>query len=179
MDGVPPRHPSKRSFPRPTTIEQLASSKESPYVFTSRIYAARNPNFNNLQSLDPFSETVRRHMFFGLMKVFRREHIAPYPAPVRPRSPGPPGWTETRLLPQIIKEEIQKITIPPPAGPEKPRQPRKLKETKSFLSTSRKGELRTESFVNFHLPSDPKITPRVHPRTLEALGKLRLKLDLG
>ena len=27
------------------------------------------------QYLDPLSGTVKRHMFFGLMKVFRREYI--------------------------------------------------------------------------------------------------------
>ena len=95
-------------------------------------------------------------MFFGLMKVFRREHTAPCPAPVRPHSPGLPRRTETRLLPRIIKEEIQKITVPPPAGPGKPRGPCKPKETKRFVSTSRKGKLRTESFVNFHMPFGPE-----------------------
>ena len=37
--------------------------------------ATRNPDFNHFQHLDPFSGTVKRHMFFGLMKVFYRDYI--------------------------------------------------------------------------------------------------------
>ena len=88
--------------------------------------------------------------------------------------------TETRLLPQIIKEEIQDIVIPPLAEPEKPRRPRKPRETKRFISTSRKGQLRAKGFVNLYMPFGPETTPRVNLGTLEeALTKLGLEPGSG
>jgi len=98
------------------------------------------------------------------------------PAPVQSLSPEPPRQTETRLLPQIIKEEMQEILIPPPTEPEKPRRPRKPKETKRFVSTSRRGKLRIKGLVNLHMPFGPETTPQVHLGTLEeALRKLGLE----
>ena len=89
--------------------------------------------------------------------------------------------TETRLLPQIIKEEMQELVIPPPIEPEKPRRPRKPKETKRFVSTSRKGKLRTKGFVNFHMPFGPETRPAgVNLGTLEeALRRLGLESNSG
>jgi hypothetical protein len=100
----------------------------------------------------------------------------PRPTPTKSPSPGPSKRTETRLLPQIIKEEMQELTIPPPAEPERPRRPRKPMETKKFVSTSRKGKLRIKSFVNFHMPFGLETAPKVDLGTLEeAFRKLGLE----
>ncbi|KAF9651354.1 hypothetical protein BDM02DRAFT_3110787 [Thelephora ganbajun] len=108
--------------------------------------------------------------------VSRRNDEPPHPAPTQSLWPEPPGRAETRLLPQIIKEEMQELVIPPLAEPEKPRRPRKPKETKRFVSTSQKGKLRIKSFVNFHMPFGPEATPKVDAGTLEeALRKLGLE----
>ena len=45
-------------------------------MFSRIKYVTFDINLDSLQSLDPLSGTVKRHMFFGLMKVFRREYIA-------------------------------------------------------------------------------------------------------
>lgn len=85
-----------------------------------------------------------------------------------------------RLLPQIIKEEIQELVIPPLAKPEVSRKPRKPKETKKFVPTSRKGKLRIKDFVNLHMPFGPEPVPKVDLGTLEeALRKLGLGPDSG
>ena len=108
--------------------------------------------------------------------VDRGEH--PRPATSQPPSPGSPRQIETRLLPQIIKEEMQEIVIPPLAEPEKPRQPRKPKETKRFVLTSRKGKLRAKGFVNLHMPFGHETRPKVDLGTLEeALRKLGIEPD--
>jgi hypothetical protein len=99
----------------------------------------------------------------------------PVPTPQSP-SQGLPRQAETRLLPQIIKEEMQELVIPPPVEPERPRRPRKPIETKRFVSTSRKGKQRAKSFVDFHMPFGPETVPRVDLGTLEeALRKLGLE----
>ena len=88
-------------------------------------------------------------------------------------TPNPVRRTETRLLHQIIKEEIQELVVPPLAGLEISRRPRKQKETKKFVPTSQKGKLRTKGFVNFHMPFGPETIPKVDLGTLEeALRKL-------
>jgi len=102
----------------------------------------------------------------------------PRPATSRPPSPGSPGQTETRLLPQIIKEEMQEIMIPPLTEPEKARRPRKPKETKRFVPTSGKGKLRTKGFVNLHMPFGHETRPKVDLGTLEgALRKLGIERE--
>ena len=89
-----------------------------------------------------------------------------------------PRQAETRLLPQIIKEEMQEVMIPPLVEPERPRRPRKPKETKKFIPTSRKGKQRMKSFVDFHMPFGPETVPSVDMGTLEeALRKLGLESD--
>lgn len=94
----------------------------------------------------------------------------------QPAATQPPKQMETRLLPQIIKEEMQELVIPPLAESERPRQPRKPKETKRFVPTSRKGKQRIKSFVDFHMPFGPETVPRVDLGTLEeALRKLGLE----
>jgi hypothetical protein len=35
-----------------------------------------DPDFNRSQHLDPLSGTVKMNLFFGLMKIFRREYMA-------------------------------------------------------------------------------------------------------
>lgn len=40
-----------------------------------RTYSTPNPDFHRSQHLDPLSATVKKHIFFGLMKTFRREYI--------------------------------------------------------------------------------------------------------
>jgi hypothetical protein len=100
----------------------------------------------------------------------------PNPMPTQPPSQERPRQTETRLLPQIIKEEMQEIEIPPLTEPERPRQPRKPQETKRFILTSRKGKIRAKSFVDFYLPFGPETAPKVDLGTLEgALRKLGLE----
>lgn len=100
----------------------------------------------------------------------------PEPSPIKPPSQEPPSQTETRLLPQIIKEEMQELVIPPLVEPEGPRRPRKPKETKRFISTSRKGKQRVKNLVDFHMPFGPETVPRVDLGTLEeALRKLGLE----
>lgn len=100
----------------------------------------------------------------------------PLPVQAQPPSQEQPRQTETRLLPQIIKEEMQELVIPPLAEPEGVRRPRKPKETKRFISASRKGKLRMRSFVDFHLPFGPETAPKVDMGTLEeALRKLGLE----
>ena len=47
--------------------------KKSFPVRSHTTYATRDPN--PIQSLDPLSGNVKRHMFFGLMNVFYREYI--------------------------------------------------------------------------------------------------------
>ena len=50
--------------------------KSFPVRFrTPRIYTTHELNSNHPQYLDPRSGTVKRHMFFGFMKIFRREYI--------------------------------------------------------------------------------------------------------
>ena len=111
----------------------------------------------------------------GVNQPGRNELSQQVPAP-GPPSLGPSERTETRLLPQIIKEEMQELVIPPLAEPEKPRRPRKPKETKRFISTSRKGKQRAKTFVDFHMPFGPEPVPRVDLGTLEeALKKLGLE----
>ena len=57
-------------------VGRLASSERNfPYVFTSRIYAVRDHNFNP-QSPDPLPKTIKGRTFFGTTKVFRREYVA-------------------------------------------------------------------------------------------------------
>ena len=102
------------------------------------------------------------------------------PAPTQLLCLEQPKRTETRLLPQIIKEEMQELVIPPPSEPEKPRRSRKPKETKRFIPTSRKGKLRIRSFANFHMPFGPETAPKVDLGTLEeALRKLGLEEGSG
>ncbi|KAF9645959.1 hypothetical protein BDM02DRAFT_3119444 [Thelephora ganbajun] len=96
--------------------------------------------------------------------VNRRSDEPPHPVPTQLLSPEPPRRTETRLVPQIIEEELQEPVIPPLAEPEKPRRPRKQKETKRFVSTSRKGKLWIESFVNFRMRFGPEAAPEVWER---------------
>jgi len=52
------------------------SKRVSPYVPAPLVYTTCDPSFNVLQCLDPLSGTVKGHMFFGIMKVFRGEYIA-------------------------------------------------------------------------------------------------------
>jgi len=112
--------------------------------------------------------------------VSPRGRLPPRPAPTQLPSPEPPKTTETRLLPQIIKEEMEELVIPPPVEPEKPRRSRKPKETKRFVPTSRKGKLRIKSFANFYMPFGPETTPKVELGTLEeALRRLGLEPGLG
>ena len=62
----------KHFLPRQTMIWQLATSKRvPPHIFARRIYAARDPNFNPSPVPDPFSKTIKRHVFFGLTEAFR------------------------------------------------------------------------------------------------------------
>jgi hypothetical protein len=49
--------------------------KSFPVRHRDRIYATCVPHFDYPQYLDPLSGTVSRHMFFGLMRIFRREYI--------------------------------------------------------------------------------------------------------
>jgi hypothetical protein len=89
-----------------------------------------------------------------------------------------PRQMETRLLPQIIKEEMQEPVVPPPVEPGRPRRSRKPEETKRFISTSRKGKTRMRSLVDFHLPFGPEMTPKADLGSLEeALRKLGLEPD--
>jgi hypothetical protein len=107
-----------------------------------------------------------------------RHDEPPHSTPAQSLTSEPPGRTETRLLQQIVKEEIQELVIPPLAEPEISRRPCKPKETKRFVPTSRKGKLRTKGFVNFHMPFGPEPVPKVNLGTLEeALRKLGLELD--
>lgn len=100
----------------------------------------------------------------------------PQPVQTQPPSKELSRQAETRLLPQIIKEEIQELVIPPPAEPERSRRPRKPKETKRFISTSRKGKQRMKNLVDFHMPFGPETVPRVDFGTLEeAMRKLGLE----
>jgi len=104
----------------------------------------------------------------------------PRPLLTQSLSPEPPRQAETRLLPQIIKEEMQDLVIPPLAEPERPRRPRKPVETKRFVSTSRKGKLRIKSFMNFYMPFGHEAVPKVDMGTLEdALRKLGLEPGSG
>ena len=104
--------------------------------------------------------------------VNRRDE-PPRPALTQSLTPEPPKRTETRLLHQIIKQEMQELVIPPLAGPEISRKPRKPKETKRFVRTSQKGKLRTKDFVNFHMPFGTETMPKVDLGTLEeALRRL-------
>lgn len=74
---VSPTCPPKNSHPLLTTIWRLTLSRRVfPYVSTYHACAPCHPHSNHSQHLDPLSGTVKRHMFFGLMKVFRREYIA-------------------------------------------------------------------------------------------------------
>ena len=60
-----------------TTIgHPIWSKRASRYVSARRIYAACDSDLNDFQHLDPLSPTRKRHMFFGLMKVFRREYTS-------------------------------------------------------------------------------------------------------
>jgi hypothetical protein len=68
--------PPKNFHPLLTTIWHLAlSSRVFPYVFAFHVCASCDSHSNHPQYLDPLSGTVKRHMFFGLMKIFRREYI--------------------------------------------------------------------------------------------------------
>ena len=98
--------------------------------------------------------------------------------PTKSPSQELPKHTETRLLPQIIKEEMQELAIPPPNQPERPRRPRKPKETTRFVTTSRKGKQRMKNFVDLHMPFGPETVSKVDMGTLEeALRKLGLESD--
>ena len=100
----------------------------------------------------------------------------PQPVPTQSPSEKLPRQTETRLLPQIIKEEMQELMIPPLPESERPRRPRKPTETKRFVSTSRKGKQRMKTFVDFHMPFGPETVSKVDLGTLEdALRKLGLE----
>ena len=109
-----------------------------------------------------------------------RRDEPPHPAQTQSLSPESLGRTETRLLPQIIKEEMQELVIPPLAEPGISRRPRKPKETKRFVTTSRKGKLRIKSFANVYMPFGPETMPKVDLGTLEeALRKLGLEPGSG
>jgi len=115
-----------------------------------------------------------------LKGVANREGLPPRPPLTQSPSSEPPRQTETRLLPQIIKEEMQELVIPPLSESEKPRRPRKPMKTKRFVSTSRKGKLRIKSFMNFHMPFGHEAVPKVDMGTLEdALRKLGLEPGSG
>ena len=53
----------------------ILSKRVSPYVSPCCIYATCVIPITIVQSLDPLSGTVKRHLFFGLIKVFGREYI--------------------------------------------------------------------------------------------------------
>ena len=68
--------PLNNFLPWLTMIGRLILSRGvSPYVFTYCIYAMCGLRFNHSQFLDPLSGTVKRHVFFGFLRVFRREYI--------------------------------------------------------------------------------------------------------
>lgn len=43
---------------------------------TPRMYATSHLDFNRSQHLDPLSGTTKKNIFFGLLKIFRREYVA-------------------------------------------------------------------------------------------------------
>ena len=110
------------------------------------------------------------------VSVNRESAELPHPGSTHSLPQASPKRVETRLLPQIIKEEMQELAIPPPIDPEGPRRSRKPKETKKFVPTSRKGRLRMKNFANFHMPFGPEPTPEIDLGTLEeALRKLGIE----
>ena len=110
------------------------------------------------------------------VSVSRGSAELPHPGSTQSLPQAPPKRIETRLLPQIIKEEMQELVIPPPIEPEGPRRPRKPNKTRKFVSTSRKGRLRMKNFANFHMPFGPERIPEIDLGTLEeALRKLGIE----
>ena len=96
-----------------------------------------------------------------------------HPPVANPRIPLPPlPLLETRLLPQILKEEAEEPAIPTPmVARERPLHSKP--QAKRFKPDSRKGKKRIANFVNFHLPFGYEPLPRVDLGTLDdALRKL-------
>ena len=91
-------------------------------------------------------------------------------------SPMPPPPVETRLLPQIFKEEMMEPVIPAPVAAKKRPLHSKL-QAKRFKANSRKGRRQVANFVNLHLPFGYEPLPKVNLGTLgDALRKLGVNI---
>jgi len=87
-------------------------------------------------------------------------------------TPPPPPPVETRLLPQILKEEMEDLVISTPVVTRRRPLHSKL-QAKRFKPISRKGKNRIANFVNLHLPFGYEPLPKVDLGTLDdALRKL-------
>jgi hypothetical protein len=97
----------------------------------------------------------------------------PHGVDPRVRSPPlPPPSVETRLLPQILKEEIEEPVISTPVVVRK-RPLHSKPQAKRFKPNSRKGKNRIANFVNLHLPFGYEPLPKFNLGTLDdALRKL-------
>ena len=81
------------------------------------------------------------------------------------------SWTETRLLPQILKE--QALALPAPVVVVRKRPLHSKPQAKRFMPDSKEGKKRIANLVNFHLPFGYEPLPKVDLGTLEdALKKL-------
>ena len=98
---------------------------------------------------------------------------------IHPLSPMPPPPVETRLLPQILKEEMGEPVSSVPITVEK-RHLHSKPQAKCFKPNTRKGKKRIANFVNLHLPFGYEPLPKVNLGTLDdALTKLGVDVLLA
>lgn len=99
-----------------------------------------------------------------------RENSQPTGVDPHVRSPQPPA--ETRLLPQMLKMEMEETVMPTPVVTRK-RLLHSKPQAKRFRPNSRKGKNRIANFVNLHLPFGYEPLPKVDLGTLDdALKKI-------
>ena len=156
---------------KPSTPDNSAPIRQSEWV-GSQAYSASSYFTHNVVSQEPRRVTVvdddsdnstPREITPPLAQI-PQAHSLP---------PTPPQWSvETRLLPQILKEETGELVISTPVATKK-RPLHSKPQANRFKPNSRKGKKRVANFVNLHLPFGYEPLPVVDLGTLDdALRKL-------